>query len=197
MGEHSTGGEDGIDAVRALLRHHDGIDPLLVAVDGCRGAGKSTFAAALAARLEGSVVCLDDFYRPMDPDRRRGLDAQTGFELYFDWQRLIADVLDPLVLGEVAVYRRYDRDSDAVGEDVAIIEPHGVIVFEGIFSHRPQLRGYWDISVWVDAAAAVRARRIAERGDDAGLVERWAAAEEWYATNLDPRSQADVVVAGS
>ena len=194
MSEH---GSDGIAAVEALLRHHDGVDPLLIAVDGCSGAGKSTFAATLAAHLGGSVVGLDDFYRPMDPDRRKALDPQTGYELYFDWQRLIADVLDRLVLGEAAMYRRYDWTADLVGDDIAILEPHGVIVFEGVYAHRPQLRGYWDITVWVHTDDDVRAERTTSRGDDPEWVERWEAAERWYTANLNPLAQADVVVRGA
>lgn len=187
---------DAVLEVRKLLRHHDGVEPLLVAVDGCSGAGKSTLAAALAVELDGAVVSLDDFYRPMDPERRRGLDAQTGYELYFDWQRLISEVLDPLVLGEPARYQPYDWSTEALAEQPAAIRPEGVIVFDGVYSHRPQLRGYWDIAVFVDTPAEVRAQRLKVRADDPDWVQRWSAAEDWYLTNVDPRSGADVVVRG-
>jgi pantothenate kinase-related protein Tda10 len=49
--------------------------PLLVAIDGAGGAGKSTLAACLAKRLresgiEAEIVHMDDFYRPFTEHSR-------------------------------------------------------------------------------------------------------------------------------
>ncbi|MGI8791912.1 MAG: uridine kinase family protein [Acidimicrobiales bacterium] len=187
---------DAVQAVTGLLRHHDGVDPLLIGVDGASGAGKSTLADALVAELGGAIVHLDDFYRPMEADRRAALDPQAGFELYFDWQRLIGEALDPLVLGEPAVFRRFDWQLDALGDDVVAVDPSGVIVVEGVYAHRPQLRGYYDIAVFVDTPAPVRRQRCEVRTDTPDWMERWAAAEDWYLSNADPRPGADLVVTG-
>lgn len=64
----------GADRIAAAIdaRSREGF--ALVALDGMGGSGKSTLAAALAERCGSAVVHGDDFYRPMDPQERAGLD---------------------------------------------------------------------------------------------------------------------------
>lgn len=186
-----------VAAIDALFRHHDGVDPLLVGIDGCSGAGRTALADGLVAARGGVVVRIDDFYREMEVDRRAALDPQEGYELYFDWQRLIGGVLDPLVLGQPGLYHPHDWSADALSDDVVVVEPQGLIVVEGVYALRPQLRGYWDIGVFVDTPAEVRADRLEGRpGHDASWAPRWAAAEQWYLEHVDPRPQADLVLPG-
>lgn len=167
-----------VDAVRGLLRHHDAT-PLLLAVDGCDASTRSPVVDGLEATMAaGAVVRLDDFVRPMDDARRASLDPQTAYELHYDWQRLIAEVLDPLVVGDAAAYRRFDGAAGRLGDDVVVVEPHGTVVVEGPFVLRPQLAGYWDIAVHVAGGPADGASR-------------------WYLENVRPAEVANVVVPAS
>lgn len=166
--------DEAVSEVSKLLRHHDGADPLLVAVGGC-GSVRAAVASVVAESLKATLIDLRDFRRPMDTGRRAALDPQSAYELVDDWQRLTAEVLDPLLVGEAGAYRRFDRDADQVGEDLRVIEPHGAVVVEGPFVLRPQLRGYWDIAVHVSAAPE-------------------SDAERWYLDNVGPEQAADVVV---
>ena len=43
--------------------------PVVVALDGGSGAGKSTIAARLATRAETAIIPLDDFYQTTVPER--------------------------------------------------------------------------------------------------------------------------------
>ena len=166
---------------------------MLVALDGPGNSGKSTLARRLGA---GAVVTMDDFYRPSPDDERATLDPQAGYELYFDWQRLIAEVLDPLAVGDVARYRRYDWSSGALGPDSVEVAPRGLVVVEGVYASRPQLRGYYDLAVFVDAPRAVRLERARTRGGDQAWIARWTAAEDWWLEHLRPAEKADLVVSG-
>src|SRR4029079_19771826 len=67
----------------------------LVAVDGYGGAGKSTFAARLAAALGGAAVVNTAAFATGEP----------GVEW---WPRLEREVIAPLSAGEAARYRRWD-----------------------------------------------------------------------------------------
>lgn len=80
----------------------------MFAIDGHSAAGKSTFAAALAARLDAALVPGDDFYRVMNDEDRAQLSPSEGIERYFDWERMHSEVLVPLRAGRDAIYRRYD-----------------------------------------------------------------------------------------
>lgn len=186
------------EAARLITNARRVRDPLVVAIDGLGGAGKSTLADALRARLnDASIVLGDDFYRPMDAGARAGLGPREGYERYFDWQRLAEEVLDPLSRGRAAVYRRYDWSRDRLGDDPVEVQPRGVILVEGVYSARPELRGYVDLAIYVETPRAERERRLRARGqDEAGWIARWMAAEEWYEREHRPRERADLVVRG-
>jgi uridine kinase len=66
-----------LDAAVSLIadrrRSKDPRLPLLVAVDGGGGAGKSTLAASLASAFDQlEIIHVDDFYRPMNNEIRPG-----------------------------------------------------------------------------------------------------------------------------
>jgi uridine kinase len=88
--------EAGVDAATRWLSDQPRGDVQMVAIDGQSAAGKSTFAAALAARIDAALVSGDDFYRVMNDEDRAQLSASDGIERYFDWERMRAEVLVPL-----------------------------------------------------------------------------------------------------
>jgi uridine kinase len=176
----------------------------LVAIDGPGGSGKSTLAAVLAARLRAAgpvtVVAGDDFYRPMAFDARLRLSPQEGYQQYFDWQRLRDQVLVPLAAGRSADYQRYDWPSGALAPDELHHIPRaGTVIVEGVYTARPELFCYYDLTVLVDTPRATCLRRIDERGHDHGpgnWTERWRAADEYYLTSTRASTRLDLVVSG-
>jgi len=193
-----TGGPVAVEAVLAALAALPGHRaPILVAVDGGGGAGKSTLAAGLARRLAPSrVVSMDDFYRPSPDTQRAALSPEQGYERYFDWRRLEAQVLTPLRAGRPTRYQRYDWGSERL-EDWVDVEPRGTVLVEGVYSMRPELAPHYDLRVWVETPEAVRmARQRARATDPEGWPQRWAAAEEHYARRHRPLARADLVVPG-
>jgi uridine kinase len=176
----------------------------LVAIDGPGGSGKSTLAAELGERLGGlgqiTVVHGDDFYRPMAAEDRLLLSPQDGYTQYFDWQRLRDQVLIPLAAGIAGQYQRYDWPSGvlAAGE-VHHVPRSGVVIVEGVYTARPELAGYYDLTVWVDTPWETCMRRLDERGHDHGpgnWNERWRAAEEHYIATTQPGTRLDLAVKG-
>ena len=176
----------------------------LVSIDGLGGSGKSTLAAGLAERLGGTeqvtVVHGDDFYRPMPAEDRLLLSPQDGYHQYFDWQRLRDQVLIPLASGTAAQYQRYDWPTGALAAgELHRVPRSGVVMVEGVYTARPELSGYYDLTVWVDAPREVCMRRLHERGHDHGpgnWNERWRAAEEHYLAVTHPGHRLDLAVKG-
>lgn len=180
--------------VVALLRARAARAPLLVGLDGHSAAGKSTLAQHLQQQLANlTIVRADDFYRVMDADERAALDAAGGYALYYDWQRLERDVLVPLSQGRAARYQRYDWANNCLGGWTAV-EPRGIVVVEGVYTTRPELRGYYDLTLWVATDFAMRMRRQNERADPAEWVARWEAAEAYYVQQHAPQKHADAVI---
>ena len=170
----------------------------LVAIDGLTCAGKSTLADQVAGGLQdAAVVGLDSFYRPLATEERTTLGPQESYDRYFDWERLRREVLVPLSMHSRARYRRYDWVTDSIAEWHEI-EPRGVVIVEGVYSTRPELRPYFGVTVYVDAPREVRLARLLDRGyPDISWVAHWMAGEDWYAEHLQPTRQVALVVHGS
>ncbi|MDQ1373444.1 MAG: uridine kinase [Actinomycetota bacterium] len=152
-----------IEEIQVRLAALDGADFVLVAIDG---PGRTD--GELAAILEpAAVIGMADFARPADGE----LDPQEAYELSYDWGRLVEQVLDPIAVGEAG---RYERD----GKGQVEVPAHGLVVIDGPFSTRPQLRGYYDLMIWVD-----------------GPTPTGRPAEDWFAANVGPPSDALVVSA--
>jgi uridine kinase len=173
------------DALAARILGLPG-DVRLVAVDGCGGAGKSTFAADLSAALgRCPIVHTDDF-------------ASWDQPLEW-WPRMLTEVLEPLARGEQARFRRYDWEARRLGDEVVVVEPEPVVIVEGVSSSRSEWAQLLAFRIWVETPRPVRLQRGLER-DGPGLLEHWEAwmaAEDAYVARDRPDVRADVVVDGT
>lgn len=181
--------------------------PVVVAIDGRSGAGKSTIAAQLAAAMQAALVPGDDFFAAEltanDWDsrspRERARDA-------IDWRRLRRCALEPLRAGQPAVWHAFDftageRADGSYGMSQESIrrDPARVIILDGAYSSRPELADLIHCAILVEAPHATRNARLARREDAAFLVawhRRWDAAEDYYFTEIRPPSSFDIVVGG-
>lgn len=157
-----------------------------IGVDGPGGAGKSTFAARVAAALDRAVVVpVDDFSGPGVPE--------------WDWQRLRRQVLEPVLAGRPGRYQRWDWSSDAPAEwhDVPV---DAVIVVEGVSSTRTETRLPWTLRVWVDTPRRTRLERaLARDGTDmmSRWLEHWIPSEEAYIARERPQERVDLIISGT
>ncbi len=160
-----------------------------VAVDGVDGAGKTWFADELArspdlagrAAIRASV---DGFHHPRAVRYRRGRDSPDGFYLdSYDYAALRHELLDPLGPGGSGRYRTaiFDQPADRpIVTDQAVAPAGAVLILDGIFLHRPELRACWDLSIFLDVAFAVSIPRGASRGPGFGSPDPAAASNRRY-----------------
>ncbi len=161
----------------------------LVAVDGPSGAGKSWFAGRLGRTLGAPVVHTDDL---LD-----GWDDQFTF-----WERLDAQVLEPLRHGRCGRYRRYLWHRGAFGGNPVTVAPSDVVVLEGVSAARRAIRPELSLAVFVTAPADLRLRRgLARDGGDGvafrAYLERWRAREDRHFAADDTAAHADLIVDGA
>lgn len=183
--------------------------PALIAVDGVDGSGKTTFASQLAAQYAqhgrtAHVVHMDDYLNPRAVRYRLGRDSPEGFfRDTYDLATFTANVLEPLShSGERSiVFRAFDHRADRpTHEDPIPIPAEAVVVVEGMFLHRDELRDAWDISVFLDVPFAVSVRRLAERdgtnpNPDDPSVHRYVEGQRIYLATCKPDQWATHVVA--
>jgi uridine kinase len=179
----------------------------LIGIDGAGGSGKSTLARELADLLAGpdratpvTIVHGDDFYRPMEADERLALTPGEGYELYFDWERMREEVLAPLTSGRDADFRRYDWAANRITPGERHHVPHtGIVILEGIYVVRPELEGFYDLTVLVDTPFDLCLERLLTRGHDHGPGNwylRWQASDKHYFATTEPWARVDLVVKG-
>jgi uridine kinase len=178
--------------------------PVLVAVDGVDGSGKTTFAGALAAAYEEAgrpavVVHLDDFLNPREVRYRLGRSSPEGFFRHtYDLEAFERLVLAPLrPEGDRRVLLRcFDHRADAaVSEPPVEVSVDAVVVVEGMFLHRDELAGSWDVSVFLRVPFEVSVRRLSERDgsspDPAHVsIARYVEGQRIYLSACEPERRA-------
>lgn len=161
---------------------------------------------ACSSRSSGRLarrVSVDDFHQARAVRYARGRSSPEGYwQDAFDYERLRRHVLQPLGRGGCRVYRpkAHDVASDLLVEAPPVIAEEGaVIVIDGVFLHRVELRDNWRFSILLDVTLETSVRRMAERDgtpDDPEhpAVRRYAEAQRRYFETCDPRSRADIVI---
>ncbi|MEU7820991.1 uridylate kinase [Catellatospora sp. NPDC049133] len=184
---------------------------LRVAIDGPDAAGKTTLADDLAAligpRRQVIRLGIDRFHHPEAVRRRRGPLSPEGFYLdSFDHEAIVDGVLRPLGPDGDGWYRpavfdyRSDRAVNVAPQEAAA---GAVLLFDGVFLLRPELRDFWDISVYLHAdpevaLARARVRDLPVFGSVEAVEERYRCrylpGQELYRAEADPLRRADVVL---
>ncbi len=169
----------------------------LVAIDGLDGAGKSTFGDALAEHLDRPVVraTVDAFHHPRATRYRRGRESPEGFYLdSFDLATLTERLLGPFASGRPFRREAFDHTVDSVVDAPVEDAPaDAVLVFDGIFVHRRELRAWWDLSILLDVAPEVAAERMLAR-DGQPTRDRYVRGQELCFADAQPRRHASLVL---
>jgi uridine kinase len=181
-----------------------------VAIDGVDGAGKTTFADEIAPLLlkRGKTVIratVDGFHNRRSVRYRRGRDSPEGFfRDSYDYASLRDGLLDPLSPGGSGRYRTafFDHATDSfVSCNEEVAQPGACLIFDGIFLHRPELRAYWDFSIFLDVKFDVSIQRCAQRGPGMGSPDpeapknrRYVEGQKLYIRECQPEKHATLVI---
>jgi uridine kinase len=188
---------------------------VLVGVDGVDGAGKTVFADGLAEVFAeaGTTVyrsSIDGFHRPRSERYARGRRSPEGFYRdSFDYPTFRRVLIDPFregwqTAGTIGFQlASFDLARDAPIESAWVAAPRdAVLIVDGVFLHRPELRDLWDWSLWLDVPYDVAYARMALRDGcdpdpDAPTNARYRGGQEIYLEEADPRAAASVIVDNS
>ena len=155
--------------------------PVVVALDGGSGAGKTTIAERLMSLADVALVQLDDFYQTVIPESEWPLKTvEQRLNGVFDWSRVRSEALEPLRAGRGGHWHAFDfmrglgkAGTYSLKKEVTEVSPAPTILVEGAYSASPPLRDLVDLAVLVDVQNKRRHLRTAARGDNAELLAKW------------------------
>jgi len=183
------------ERIRALART---ISPVVVAVDGRSGTGKSTLSAWMAGQLGATLVDQDDFYAGGTMDDWRRLTPCEKADRVIDWHRVRDEVLLPLRAGREARWRPFNWETmEGLAPEPIVAQPAPIVILDGAYSARPELADLIDLSILVTLPDAVRRARLREReGEEytSAWHAIWDEAEDSYFSTIRPPEAFDLVI---
>lgn len=167
--------------------------PILVAIDGQSGAGKSTLARHVAQACGAVVIEGDDFF--CGTTEVSDSPPEVLAHNCIDWQGQ-RRVLSLLASGGSAKFAPFDwaKFDGSKGPQKSV--PFGdIVILEGVYSARPELREMFDLSVFASCSEFQRVKRLTHReGEISAWESQWHRAEDWYFAELSPRSVFDLCI---
>lgn len=165
--------------------------PLILAIDGCCASGKTTLAGQLAARFDGEIVHMDDFFLPpflRTPARL----AEPGGNVHYE--RILTQIIAPLrtvkdaaadprhILPQLS-WERFDCSRSAFAPDLQQTQGSPFLILEGAYCMRPELRSVYDETLFLTIPPALQQQRILARNGAArwpDFRDKWIPMENRY-----------------
>jgi len=181
--------------------------PVLIAIDGGSGAGKTTITSIIQEWFNATVIHLDDFYSADIPYRKwQDFSITERFDNVFRWEDLKRDVLIPLKSGVAAKYYAFNFDSGRpdgtfdMKEEPTLLKSADVLILEGAYSASPHLDDLLDLKILVDVPVEERHYRLNSRESEDFLIdwhEIWDEVEQYYFGEVRPNETFNLVVTES
>jgi uridine kinase len=200
-----------LEQVALEIQSHSNGEVTLVAIDGVDGAGKTHFADELADVLRAKQqlvvrASVDSFHNRRDVRYRLGKDSPVGFfQDSYNYDLLCSSLLEPLhrTGSKLVRLKAFDHVTDSeIQCEQQEVKPSTILLFDGIFLHRPELTKYWHYSIFLDVPFSISIPRGAQRGDgspdpEAESNNRYVAGQRVYLETCNPTAKASIVLNNS
>lgn len=182
--------------------------PLMVAIDGIDTAGKTMLAKELAESLRESGAkviesSMDAFHNPRAIRYKRGSENPEGYYRdSFNITALTMSLLAPLKTGDLWYKAKafdYTIDKE-IASPLKEAKPDSILIFDGVFTHQPELRAYWDYSIYlhIDEEESIKRGLTRNPGDEEEARRRYKvryiAGQRLYHAEAEPKKHADIII---
>lgn len=177
--------EKQLDERKQVKKAHMGQDfcnkPLVIAIDGCCGSGKTHLATALCEYFGASCIHCDDFFLPFEM-RTVERYAEVGGNVHYE---RLAEVLNQVVTGSSFVYQAYDCSTGKYVDRQ--FDATDVVVVEGSYSLHPTLTIFYDVKFVLTVDKSIQIDRLTKRegGNIDSFINKWIPLENRYLNTLN------------
>lgn len=181
--------------------------PLIVAIDGLGGAGKTTLVKNIKNELKSkcavSVIHIDDHI--VERDKRYNTGYSEWFEYYYlqwDIEKIRDDLLKKIHNNTLELMLPfYDKSYDTTILNKITIASNSIVLIEGVFLQRKEWKAFYDYKIFIDCPKEIRYERVLNRdlyiGDYQARLNkyknRYWLGEEYYLKIENPMKQADKI----
>ena len=205
--ERSRAIQELVEMISELHLEH----PVRVGIDGVDCSGKTKLADEMVHLLQSTGrqvirASLDGFHNPSSTRHQQGHYSPRGYyEDSFDLDSLLKCLLLPLGPGgnRRCQVSRFDFIKDKPSESIWITaSATGILIFEGVFLHKPELINHWDFTIFVDSSFETTVQRALKRdrylfGSEEEIrkryYERYTPGQRIYLDSCNPAEKADAV----
>lgn len=167
--------------------------PIVIAIDGMAGAGKSVLGQLLQEIYHCNLFHMDDFFLQSHQRTIKRL-AEPGGNV--DYERFKSEVLECLYNPEGLWYQKYDCSTQSLKEK-EFVPYNRLVIIEGAYSLHPYFEDRVDFAFFLEIPDEIQIERIRKRNGEKMLkrfVEEWIPMERRYFETFNIREKADLVL---
>ena len=133
--------------------------PVLIAIDGNCGSGKTTLGNFLAKELNASLFHMDDFF--LQPHQRTEERlAEPGGNV--DYERFMEEILEHISDANGITFQPFSCSKWQL-DDAVTIPYHDIVIVEGSYSQHPYFNNIYDIKIFLEISLEEQKKRIIAR----------------------------------
>lgn len=147
--------------------------PLVLAIDGMCGSGKTTLAEYLTTIFDATVIHMDNFFLPFERKTPKRL-AEAGGNI--DYERFLEVALPSLLERKPFSYTAYNCQSASYDRPINV-RKCSLIIVEGSYSLHEKFKKYYDCAVFLETSAEEQLHRLEARCKNTHKFQRFQ--REW------------------
>lgn len=168
-----------IEAIQELQMNDNQEEPVLIAIDGKCGSGKTTLGNYLKETFGGNLFHMDDFFL-QEYQRTNERLSEAGGNV--DYERFACEVLEPVKKKEDVQYRRYDCMTGQI-LSAKRMKYQRLNIIEGSYSQHPYFKNPYQLQIFMEISKVCQIENIRRREGEAKLekfINIWIPKEEKY-----------------
>jgi len=162
--------------------------PILLAIDGPAGSGKTSLANQIANHLNSATtIHMDDLYNGWEDALTATLTRHLG-----EW------ILDPLTQEASVKYQKFDWTSGEYGPPFEIRDIE-LLILEGVGAAQTRVRQQANLTIWIEVGPQIGLARVINR-DGAQILPymlKWQERESAHFINDQTKENCQIFIDGS